>query len=62
MWVGGLVTEVCVRATVLDSLDRNFGVVLLLDGICAFDAAAGAQAVAEMEQLGARTVRWEDLP
>lgn len=56
--VGGLATDYCVRATVLDGLKLGFGVTLISDGIRAVDLKPGdgAKAVEEMIEAGA-TVR-----
>ena len=55
LYVGGLATEYCVRASVLDALSSGFGVVLLSDAIRALDQppGAGARAVEEMRHTGA---------
>jgi nicotinamidase/pyrazinamidase len=51
--VYGVATEYCVRADVLDLLDRGLPVTLLTDAILPIDAAAGAAALAEMSARGA---------
>jgi len=53
--VGGLATEYCVKATVLDGLREGFEVALLLDGIAGIDANPGDvdRALREMEAAGA---------
>ena len=53
--VGGLATEYCVRATVLDGLKEGFETAVLLGGIAGIEAAAGdvERALGEMEAAGA---------
>ena len=55
VWVGGLATDYCVRATVLDAISERFTVYLLVDAIRAVDAQPGdgARAVDEMCARGA---------
>ena len=55
VWVGGLATDYCVRATVLDAISERFTVYLLVDAIRAVDAQPGdgARAVDEMYARGA---------
>lgn len=54
--VGGLATDYCVRATVLDALRQGFQVSVLQDGIRGVDVQPGdsARAVDEMRAAGAR--------
>jgi nicotinamidase/pyrazinamidase len=56
LYVGGLATDYCVRATALDALRDGFEVVVLTDAIGAVDLAPGDgdRAVAEMRGAGAR--------
>ncbi len=63
LYIGGLATDYCVLNTVRDALADGFGVLLLADAIRAVDVKAGdgARAQHEMQQLGARTMRYEDL-
>lgn len=53
--VGGLATDYCVRATVLDALDRGYPVRVLRDAVRAVDLQPGdgARALVEMAQAGA---------
>lgn len=57
LWVGGLATDYCVRATVLDAIREGFDVVVLEDAVRAVDVKPGdgARALAEMRAAGART-------
>ncbi len=55
IYVGGLATDYCVKATVLDGLKHGYEVVVLQDGIRAVDVnqGDGERAVAEMVEQGA---------
>jgi nicotinamidase/pyrazinamidase len=57
IYMGGLATDYCVRASVLDASARGFEVVLLLDAIRGIDVVPGdvQRALEEMERAGART-------
>ena len=57
LFVGGLATDYCVRATVLDALREGFEVLLLVDAVHAVDARPGdgERALQEMLRAGART-------
>ena len=57
LFVGGLATEYCVRASVLDGLKQGLDVVVLLDAVRGIDVQAGdmARALDEMLRAGART-------
>ena len=61
--VGGLATDYCVRASVLDARRHGFDVVLLLDAIRGIDARAGdvARALDEMLRAGVRTATLDTL-
>lgn len=63
LFVGGLATDYCVRASVLDALRLGFEAVLLLDGIAGIDVARGdvARAIDEMMRAGASTATLETL-
>jgi nicotinamidase/pyrazinamidase len=55
LYVGGLATDYCVRATVLDALKAGFEVVVLEDAVRAVDVQPGDgdRALAEMRAAGA---------
>lgn len=57
LYVGGLATEYCVRASVLDALAQGLDTVLLLDAVRGIDVKQGdvARAIDEMIRAGART-------
>lgn len=57
LFIGGVATEYCVQATVLDALDRDFEVIVLLDAIGAIDVAPGdgVAALTRMREAGAET-------
>lgn len=63
VFVAGLATEYCVRATVLDARDAGFEVVVLADAITGIDATPGdaRRAVDEMRSHGARFADSRDL-
>ncbi len=63
LFVGGLATDYCVKATVLDALKEGFEVVLLADAVAAVDVAAGdgARALADMTGAGAGLAMLADL-
>jgi nicotinamidase/pyrazinamidase len=62
LYVGGLATDYCVKATVLDARRHGFEVLVLADGIRAVDVKPGdgERAVAEMQEAGARLITMED--
>ncbi len=55
LYIGGLATDYCVKATVLDALKKGFKVTLLIDACRAVNMKPndGADALNEMEQAGA---------
>ena len=55
--MGGLATEYCVRASVMDALKDGLDVVVLLDAVRGIDVKEGdvARALDEMMRAGART-------
>ncbi|MBI2109132.1 MAG: isochorismatase family protein [Parcubacteria group bacterium] len=53
--IGGLATDYCVKATVLDALKHHFVVTLLTDACRALNEEDGKQAIREMEEAGAYT-------
>jgi nicotinamidase/pyrazinamidase len=63
LYVGGLATDYCVRATALDALREGFEVVVLADAIGAVDLAPGdgARAIDEMQGAGARLATLSEL-
>lgn len=63
LFVGGLATEYCVRASVLDALKQGFDVVLLTDAIRGIDVKPGdtARALAEMRDAGAGTATLDTI-
>ncbi|MBI4562712.1 MAG: bifunctional nicotinamidase/pyrazinamidase [Candidatus Rokubacteria bacterium] len=63
LFVGGLATDYCVKATVLDALREGFRAVVLEDAMRAVDVnpGDGAKAVEEMKAAGATVARLSDL-
>jgi len=63
LFVGGLATDYCVRATAKDALRSGFAVVVLEDAIGAVDVHAGdgARALAELRAHGAGMARWNQV-
>ena len=59
IWIGGLATDYCVRATGRDALAAGFAVLVIEDGVCAVDVAPGdgERALAELVAGGARLLR-----
>lgn len=58
LFVGGLATDYCVKATVLDGIRAGFEVMVLVDAIRAVDVEPGdgTRALEEMRRAGARLV------
>ena len=56
VWVGGLATDYCVRATVLDGIREGFEMCVIRDAVRAVDVELGdgERALEEMERAGAR--------
>ena len=63
LYVAGLATDYCVRASVLDARREGFDVVVLADAIGAVNVAAGDgdRALDEMRQAGASIGESDDL-
>ena len=63
LYLGGLATDYCVRASVLDAVREGFEVVILKDAIGAVDREPGdgARAIEEMREAGARMTTLRDL-
>ncbi|HTW37781.1 MAG TPA: nicotinamidase [Steroidobacteraceae bacterium] len=63
VFVGGLATDYCVRATVLDALAAGFVAVVLIDAVRGVNVHAGdaERALAEMAARGARMLSTERL-
>jgi len=63
LFVGGLATDYCVKATVLDALREGFEVIVLEDAIGAVDVSPGDgdTAIAEMKAHGAAFATTKDL-
>jgi nicotinamidase/pyrazinamidase len=63
LYVAGLATDYCVRASVLDALREGFRVVVLEDAIGAVNVAPddGERALAEMREAGATMSRSDEL-
>nr|AGU68200.1 nicotinamidase [Herpetomonas muscarum] len=61
VFVAGVATDVCVRATVLDALAGGLAVVVVMDGCRAVDEVSnGPKSVAEMAEKGAVIARIAD--
>lgn len=61
LWVGGLATDYCVRASVLDARAAGFDVFVLTDGIAGIDAETTRKALDEMQAAGARLVATDKM-
>ncbi|MEM2930991.1 MAG: nicotinamidase [Thermoproteota archaeon] len=63
LFIGGLATDYCVKATVIDSVDLGFETVLLVDAVKGVDVNPGdsEKAVKEMVLKGAIGVMLSDL-
>lgn len=56
LYIGGLATDYCVRATVLDALKLGYKVNVIADCCAAVNEVTGIQAVAQMTDAGARFI------
>jgi nicotinamidase/pyrazinamidase len=63
VFVCGLATDYCVRASVIDACREGFEVMVAEDAVRAVEVATGdgERALADMRAAGARTVSTEDL-
>ena len=63
LFIGGLATDYCVRATVIDGVQAGFEMVVLADAVAAVDLAPGdgAKALDEMRAAGAQLIHLVDL-
>lgn len=63
LFIGGLATDYCVKATALDALREGFEVVVLEDAVRAVDLSPGdgERALGEMRAAGARLARLDAL-
>ena len=63
VFVGGLATDYCVKATALDAVKNGFEVTVLEDAIRGVEVQPGdcARALEEMKRAGIRLLRTEDL-
>jgi nicotinamidase/pyrazinamidase len=63
LWVGGLATDYCVKATVLDACNIGFRVFVIKNGIRGIDAEPGdvEKSCAGMREAGAEFIRTQDI-
>lgn len=63
VFVGGLATEYCILNTVKDAIRYQYATFILDDAICAINLQPndGLNAMAEMKQLGAISIYFEEL-
>lgn len=63
LYVGGLATDYCVRATVMDAIKHGLAVTVLADGTAGVDIKAGdsQRSLEEMQQAGARILRVDEM-
>jgi nicotinamidase/pyrazinamidase len=54
LWVVGLATDYCVKATVLDGIKEKFDVTLIVDAVRAVDPDTGQAAIEDMVKAGTR--------
>lgn len=60
LFIGGIATDYCVRASVLDALSAGLEVTILEDAIAGVDPDESARAMAEMRTRGAAVGRGRD--
>jgi nicotinamidase/pyrazinamidase len=60
--IGGLATDYCVRASVLDARRAGFNVSVVTDAVAGISPEGTARALEEMRLAGARLVSSRDLP
>lgn len=63
LYIGGLATDYCVRATLLDAAKEGFACTLLIDAVRGVDVETGdsERAAAEMKDAGANIISFDDL-
>ncbi|HEX7019571.1 MAG TPA: isochorismatase family protein [Gemmatimonadaceae bacterium] len=63
IYLAGIATDYCIRATALDGIGFGFTVVVLEDAVRGIDARAGdvREALDEMRRAGARLARFEEV-
>ncbi len=63
LYIGGLATDYCVKATVLDALKAGLAVTVIEDAIAAVEVQKGdgARAMEEMQRAGANFTRSQDI-
>lgn len=61
LYIAGLATDYCVRATSLDALKRGFQVYVIEDAIRGVDPEASRKALQEIQQAGGKIVRSEEV-
>jgi nicotinamidase/pyrazinamidase len=63
LYVCGIATDYCVKATVMDALASGFAVTLLKDAVCGVDLTPGDsnKAIAEMASAGAEIADFTSL-
>jgi nicotinamidase/pyrazinamidase len=61
LYVGGVATDFCVKASVIDGVKLGFKVKLLIDGIKGVDEKNSNLAIKEMYNLGVECIKIEEL-
>jgi nicotinamidase/pyrazinamidase len=61
LYVGGLATDYCVRASVLDAARAGLQVAVLTDAVAGIDAEGSRRALEEMQRIGARLTSSAEL-